>query len=52
MERNRVDDALGGEAGPSEQVIWSCIDLAGKVSQAEGTVRAKAPRWECSWGYL
>ena len=42
MARNRVDAALGGEAGPSEQVTWSCIDLAGKVSQAEGT--GKGPK--------
>lgn len=42
MERNRVDAALGGEAGLSERVTWSCIDLAGKVSQAEGT--GKGPK--------
>ena len=37
MGRNRDDAALGGEAGLSERVTWSCIDLAGKVSQVEGT---------------
>ena len=42
MARNRVDAALGGEAGPSEWVTGSCIDLAGKVSQAEGT--GKGPK--------
>lgn len=34
-QKNRIGVAVGGQVGPSEQVTRSCIDLAGKASQAD-----------------